>query len=135
MDPNDGRVVSNFIRQALTSQPITLYGGGTQTRSFCYVSDLVDGIMAAAASDDSFHGPVNLGNPEEFTIEQLATKINRLLGRHDVVGFVNRPLPIDDPIQRKPDISLARRMLGFAPRVSIDEGLAKTIEYFRTLVV
>lgn len=131
MDPKDGRVVSNFICQALADRPLTLYGGGKQTRSFCYVDDLIDGIVAVSKTSDDFYGPVNLGNPEEFTIEQLATKINRLLDRHDVAGFVDCPLPADDPLQRKPDIGLAQRELGFEPKITIDEGLIKTIEYFR----
>lgn len=129
MHPQDGRVVSNFIMQALKNQDITIYGDGTQTRSFCYVSDLVDGMIKMIASRDEFTGPVNLGNPNEFTILELAEKIIKLSGSKSKIVF--RPLPQDDPRQRKPNISLANKELGWSPKIQLDEGLLKTIEYFR----
>lgn len=129
MRQDDGRVVSNFIMQALRGEPITLYGDGRQTRSFCYVSDLVDGMMRMM-SQDGFVGPVNLGNPGEFTMLELATKVRALTGSSS--EFVFKPLPADDPRQRKPDITVAREKLGWAPTIALDEGLARTVEYFRT---
>jgi len=129
MHPEDGRVVSNFIMQALKNQDITIYGDGTQTRSFCYVSDLVDGMIKMIASRDEFTGPVNLGNPNEFTILELAEKVIKLSGSKSKIAF--RPLPQDDPRQRKPNISLANKELGWSPNIQLDEGLLKTIEYFR----
>ena len=129
MRQDDGRVVSNFIMQALRGEPITLYGDGRQTRSFCYVSDLVDGMMRMM-DQDGFVGPVNLGNPGEFTMLELATKVRALTGSSS--EFVFKPLPSDDPRQRKPDISVAREKLGWAPTIALDEGLARTVEYFRT---
>lgn len=125
---NDGRVVSNFIVQALKNEDITVYGDGSQTRSFCYVDDLIDGLVRMMNADD-FTGPVNLGNPDEYTILELARKIIALTGSRSKI--VNRPLPSDDPTQRQPDISLAKRKLGWQPKVNVDDGLARTIEYFK----
>jgi UDP-glucuronate decarboxylase len=125
----DGRVVSNFIVQALTGEPITLYGDGQQTRSFCFVDDLIDGLVRLMASPPEFTGPVNLGNPHEFTMKELAEKVLRLSG--SAVPVEHRPLPSDDPRQRQPDISVARHVLHWQPRVELDEGLAHTIAYFR----
>jgi UDP-glucuronate decarboxylase len=129
MHPHDGRVVSNFILQALRHEPIELYGDGSQTRSFCYVSDLIEGLIRLMESPDDFTGPVNLGNPHEFTIRQLAEQVLRLTGSRS--ELVCRPLPPDDPRQRQPDIGLARERLGWAPTVELEEGLRKTIAYFR----
>ena len=126
---DDGRVVSNFIVQALKGDPLTIYGDGQQTRSFCYVSDLVSGIMAMMAKD-GFIGPVNLGNPHEVTVRELADKILALTGSNSKIDF--RPLPQDDPSRRKPDISLAREKLSWEPKIDFEEGLKKTIEEFRT---
>lgn len=128
MHPNDGRVVSNFIVQALRGDPITIYGDGTQTRSFCYVDDLIDGFLRLMDTPAGFTGPVNLGNPGEFTIEQLAHMVIEMTGSQSKVEY--RPLPKDDPIQRQPDISLARQHLGWTPKVELKEGLQRTIEYF-----
>ncbi len=128
MHPNDGRVVSNFIVQALKGEPITIFGEGRQTRSFCYVDDLVDGLMRLMNTPDEFTGPVNLGNPDEFTILELAQKVVALSGTTSKITFL--PLPADDPTQRKPDISLAKRMLDWAPKVTLDEGLPRVIAYF-----
>jgi dTDP-glucose 4,6-dehydratase len=127
MRPDDGRAVSNFLVQALAGKPITVYGDGTQTRSFCYVDDEVRGILALLDSDHV--GPVNIGNPDEYTILQLAEAAVRLTGSSSQVAF--QPLPVDDPAQRRPDIGLARRLLGWEPRVPLDEGLARTAEWFR----
>ena len=132
MHPNDGRVVSNFIVQGLQGNPITIYGEGRQTRSFCYVDDLIDGLVRLMHTGDEFTGPVNLGNPTEFTIRELAEKVVELTGSKSKLEF--GPLPSDDPLQRQPDISLAKKELGWQPRVRLDEGLRKTIEYFRTLL-
>jgi UDP-glucuronate decarboxylase len=129
MHPNDGRVVSNFIMQALRNQPITLYGDGSQTRSFCYVSDLIDGLIRLMESPDDFSGPVNLGNPDEFTIRQLAEKVIELTRSRS--ELVQRPRPEDDPKQRQPDIGLARERLGWSPTVPLASGLKNTIAYFR----
>jgi UDP-glucuronate decarboxylase len=130
MHPNDGRVVSNFIVQALKNQDITVYGDGTQTRSFQYVDDLVDGMIRMMNSPDDFTGPVNMGNPEEFTILELAERIIRMTGSRS--SIVYKPLPEDDPIQRKPDITLARQKLDdWHPKVSLEEGLERTIHYFK----
>lgn len=129
MSDNDGRVVSNFIVQALRNEDITIYGDGMQTRSFCYVDDLIDGMMKMMNSRDGFTGPVNLGNPGEFTMLQLAETIIRLTG--SISKIVYKPLPQDDPMQRKPIIDLAKQELGWEPRVQLEEGLLKTIEYFR----
>jgi UDP-glucuronate decarboxylase len=128
MHPNDGRVVSNFIVQALRGEPITVYGKGRQTRSFCYVSDLMDGLVRLMASDPDFTGPVNLGNPHECTVLELAELIIELTGSKSTVKFA--PLPSDDPCRRCPDITLAKAMLGWQPSVSLRDGLARTIEYF-----
>ena len=128
MAENDGRVVSNFIVQALRGQPLTVYGSGEQTRSFCYVDELVDGLMRLMAAEGR-HEPVNLGNPVEFTIRQLAEEVFRIIGGS--VGIVYRPLPQDDPTQRKPDITRAREWLGWNPKITLAEGLAETIEFFR----
>lgn len=133
MHPNDGRVVSNFIVQALTNQPITLYGEGTQTRSFCYVDDLIDGFLRLMDSSDDFTGPVNLGNPTEFTIRELAEKVIELTGSGSQVVF--KPLPSDDPTQRCPDISLAKAELGWEPTIPLAEGLRKTIPYFENMLL
>ena len=132
MHPNDGRVVSNFIIQALRNQDITVYGSGQQTRSFCYVDDLVDGLMRLMETPEEVTGPVNLGNPVEFTIRQLAESVIALTGSSSKI--VNRPLPEDDPKQRQPDIGLAQELLKWTPRVQLQEGLRKTIEYFEELL-
>ena len=132
MHPNDGRVVSNFIVQALKGEDITLYGDGSQTRSFCYVDEMVDGFMRMMASPADFTGPVNLGNPAEFTIRELAEKVLDLTGSRS--RLVTKPLPADDPKQRQPDITLARDKLGWEPKVTLEEGLKKTIEYFDALL-
>jgi UDP-glucuronate decarboxylase len=132
MHPNDGRVVSNFIVQALRGEPITLFGDGSQTRSFCYVSDLVGGLMRLMDSADDFTGPVNLGNPAEITVAELARRIVALTGSNSRIEF--RPLPVDDPRQRQPDISLARSALDWAPAVDLERGLQSTIDYFRALL-
>ena len=124
----DGRVVSNFIIQALKNEPITIYGQGDQTRSFCYVDDLIEGLVRLMNSEKGFTGPVNLGNPVEFTIRELAEKVIDLTGSGSRLDF--RPLPEDDPKQRKPDITLAREKLGWDPKITLDEGLPRTIEYF-----
>jgi len=125
---NDGRVVSNFIVQALKEKPITVYGDGTQTRSFCYVSDLVEG-MIRMMNQDAFIGPVNLGNPDEYTILEFAKKIKEFTGTKSKIVF--KPLPQDDPMQRRPDITLAKKKLKWQPKVGVGEGLAETVEYFR----
>ena len=132
MDPNDGRVVSNFIVQALQNKDITMYGDGTQTRSFCYVSDLVDGIVKMMNNEQKFIGPVNIGNPSERTVYDLAELIIKLTNSNSKIKFA--PLPQDDPLQRKPDISLAKKELGWEPKVDIEEGLLKTIEYFQNVL-
>ena len=129
MHPDDGRVVSNFIVQALRGADLTVQGDGTQTRSFCYVDDMVDGLVRLMDSPDAFIGPVNLGNPGEFTILELARKVIALTGSKSAI--VHRPLPQDDPRQRDPDIALARRELGWEPRTPLDQGLAKTVAYFK----
>jgi UDP-glucuronate decarboxylase len=128
MLPDDGRVVSNFIVQALQGKPITLYGDGSQTRSFCYVDDMVDGLMRMMECE-GFIGPVNLGNPGEFTIRELAEKVIAMTGSASRIETM--PLPPDDPVRRRPDIALARRQLGWEPRIDLEAGLAKTIDYFR----
>ena len=131
MHPADGRVVSNFIMQALRGDDITIYGDGSQTRSFCYVDDLVDGLLRLMDSRDGFTGPVNLGNPVEFTIRQLAETVIEMTGARS--ALVEQPLPADDPTQRKPDISLARAELQWEPHENLRQGLEKTISYFRQL--
>lgn len=132
MHPNDGRVVSNFIMQALRNEPITLYGDGSQTRSFCYVDDLVRGLTALMETDDKVTGPVNLGNPHEFTIRELAEKTVAITGSRSKLEFL--PLPTDDPKQRKPDISRAKALLKWTPKIELDEGLKKTVTYFEGLL-
>ncbi|WP_121379523.1 NAD-dependent epimerase/dehydratase family protein, partial [Pseudomonas aeruginosa] len=132
MHPNDGRVVSNFIVQALRGDDITIYGEGQQTRSFCYVDDLVEGFLRLMASDGSITGPINLGNPGEFTIRQLAERVLDLVGSSSSLVF--KPLPQDDPQQRQPDISQAKAVLGWEPTIMLDEGLSKTITYFDALL-
>jgi UDP-glucuronate decarboxylase len=128
MHPNDGRVVSNFIVQALRNQPITLYGDGTQSRSFCYVDDMIEGFVRLMESPDDLAGPVNLGNPGEFTIRELAEKVIDLTGSRS--ELVYKPLPSDDPRQRQPDIALAKDKLGWEPKTNVEIGLDKTIAYF-----
>ena len=132
MHHKDGRVVSNFIVQALANEPITIYGSGSQTRSFCYVDDLIEGILKLMQSEDGFTGPVNLGNPDEITIKGLAEEIIELTGSDS--SIVNRPLPDDDPVQRCPDITLAKNQLDWKPGVSLETGLVKTIEYFKEII-
>jgi len=131
MHPNDGRVVSNFIMQALRNEPITLYGNGLQTRSFCYVDDLVFAIIKFMDTEDDITGPINLGNPIEFTIRDLAHKIIKLTNSSSTI--IEKPLPDDDPKQRKPDIGLAKEQLGWEPSIQLDAGLEKTIAYFAAL--
>ena len=128
MDPNDGRVVSNFICQALRGEDLTIYGDGSQTRSFCYVDDLIEVIIRMMASEDDFVGPVNTGNPEEFTIRELADLVKEKINKD--LKIVYKPLPADDPTQRRPDITLAKTKLNWEPRIKISDGLDKTIEYF-----
>ena len=132
MHPNDGRVVSNFIVQALRREPITIYGDGSQTRSFCYVDDLIEGFIRLMATTEDFTGPVNLGNPREFTIKELAEKVLALTGSRSEITYL--PLPTDDPQQRKPNISLATERLGWVPKVPLADGLEKTIAYFDRLL-
>ncbi len=129
MHPNDGRVVSNFIVQALRGQNITIFGDGSQTRSFCYVDDLIEGFVRLMASPNHVTGPINIGNPGEFTIRQLAETVLEMVGGKS--QLVMMPLPQDDPKQRQPDIKLARQMLGWEPKIKLEEGLGKTVEYFR----
>ncbi len=129
MHPDDGRVVSNFIVQAILSRPITIYGDGSQTRAFCYVEDLVDVIVQFMASEDSITGPLNIGNPAELTILDLAKKILEITGSESELLF--RPLPSDDPRRRRPDISRVRKLLGWEPTTSLEKGLEKTIQYFQ----
>lgn len=131
MHPNDGRVVSNFIMQALVNQPLTIYGDGTQTRSFCYVDDMIAGFDRLMQSPDGFAGPVNLGNPVEHTMLELAERIIALSDSRSTIVF--KPLPSDDPARRRPDIALARRELQWEPKISLSEGLGRTIDYFRQL--
>ena len=132
MHPSDGRVVSNFIIQALMGKDITVYGDGLQTRSFCYVDELIDGFIRLMASPDEFTGPVNLGNPVEFTIKELAEKVIDMTGSKSKITY--KPLPHDDPKQRQPDITLAKRELGWEPTIKLEDGLRKTIDYFDTLI-
>jgi UDP-glucuronate decarboxylase len=133
MHPYDGRVVSNFIRQALTDEPITIFGDGSQTRSFCYYDDLLDGLIRLMEDETGFVGPVNLGNPNEFTIRELGELVWKTLGKEP--KFVFKELPVDDPCRRRPDISLAKEKLGWEPKVQIEEGLRKTVEWFRSIDV
>ena len=132
MDPHDGRVVSNFIVQALKGEAITIYGDGKQTRSFCYVDDLIEGMIRLMQSRDGFTGPVNIGNPGEFTMLELAQKVIAITGSGSKITY--HPLPQDDPMQRQPDITLAKKELGWEPTVALDEGLEKTIRYFKSVV-
>ena len=132
MHPNDGRVVSNLIVQALNGEPLTVYGDGSQTRAFCYVDDLIEGFLRLMNGPEDFTGPVNLGNPNEFTILQLSEKIIELTGSKSELLF--KPLPQDDPVQRCPDISLAREKLGWEPKIPLEQGLTRTIEHFRGLL-
>ena len=131
MDPQDGRVVSNFIVQALKGEPISIYGDGLQTRSFCYVDDLIDGMLLLMDSPAAFTGPVNIGNAGEFTMLELAETVLRLTGSSSRIDFL--PLPQDDPRQRQPDISLAKSVLNWEPKVSLEDGLSETIRYFKSL--
>ncbi|MBW1910865.1 MAG: SDR family oxidoreductase [Deltaproteobacteria bacterium] len=131
MHPNDGRVISNFIVQALANQDITVFGEGTQTRSFCYVDDMIEGLVRMMNGPDSFVGPVNLGNPDEFSILKVAKLIISLTGSKSKIIF--EPLPQDDPLQRRPDITLAREKLGWEPKLDLENGLKKTIKYFRRI--
>ena len=132
MHPNDGRVVSNFIVQALKNQDIAVYGDGSQTRSFCYVDDMIEGLIRMMNGPDDFIGPLNLGNTDEFSISQLAEMIIKLIGSRSKIIF--KPLPQDDPLQRQPDITMAREQLDWKPMIDLEEGLKKTIEYFRGIV-
>lgn len=132
MHPNDGRVVSNFIMQALRNEPITIYGDGSQTRSFCYIDDLIEAFIRLMDTPDTFTGPVNTGNPNEFTIKQLAEKVIELTRSESVLEY--KPLPGDDPTQRQPDISLAKEAMDWQPEVQLEEGLKKTIPYFESLL-
>jgi UDP-glucuronate decarboxylase len=129
MHPNDGRVVSNFILQALSGEPITIYGDGKQTRSFCYVDDLVEGLICMMESRDGLTGPVNMGNPDEFSMLELAETIIELTGSKS--SIIHKPLPEDDPRQRRPDIHLAKTELGWEPKIALREGLKLTIGYFK----
>jgi UDP-glucuronate decarboxylase len=133
MHPNDGRVVSNFIVQALRGEDITIYGDGQQTRSFCYVDDLIDGFVALMNTEPGFTGPINMGNPNEFTMLELAETILRLVGGKSQVSF--HSLPLDDPRQRQPEISLAKSELGWEPKVMLEDGLRQTIDYFREILI
>jgi len=131
MAVNDGRVISNFINQALNDEDITIYGDGSQTRSFQYIDDLINGMTKMMNTDDSFTGPVNIGNPQEYTVLELANKVIDLTGSKSKIVFC--PLPFDDPKKRKPDITLAKKELDWSPKVDVDDGLIKTIEYFKSL--
>ena len=132
MHPNDGRVVSNFIVQALRNEPITLYGNGSQTRAFCYVDDLIDGFLALMAAPDAVTGPVNLGNPVETSVGELAEMVVALIGSRSTMVY--HPLPVDDPVQRCPDITQAQTVLGWQPRTALEDGLSRTIAYFDQLL-
>ena len=132
MHPNDGRVVFNFIVQALKNEDITVYGEGSQTRSFCYVDDLIDGFVRMMNSKQGFIGPVNMGNPDEFTILELAEKVIDIIGSRSKI--IHKPLPNDDPKQRKPDITLAKQELDWEPKIKLKDGLVKTIGYFEKLL-
>ena len=132
MDIGDGRVVSNFIVQALKGEDITIYGSGNQTRSFCYVDDLIEGMIRVMNSRDGFTGPVNIGNPGEFTIKELAEMVIKLTKSSSKLAY--KPLPQDDPTQRKPDISLAQKELNWEPTIPLEEGLKRTIDYFKEIL-
>ena len=131
MHPNDGRVVSNFILQALRNDPITVFGDGSQSRSFCYVDDLIEGLIKLMNTLDDFIGPINLGNPSEISMLELAEKILKIT--HSKSKVVFKPLPQDDPVRRRPDITLAKEKLNWQPKVGLEEGLGRTIEYFKSL--
>ncbi len=131
MDENDGRVVSNFICQALKGESLTIYGDGSQTRSFCYVDDLIEALILTMATDDKFLGPINLGNPSEFTISELASLVVKKINPE--LKVIYKPLPSDDPTQRRPDITLAKKVLNWEPKVQLSDGLDRTIEYFNKL--
>jgi len=133
MHPHDGRVVSNFVVSALTDAPITMYGTGAQTRSFCFVSDLIDGLIAMMQSPADITGPINLGNPNEFAISELAELVIEMTGTASEITFL--PLPQDDPVRRQPDITKARQFLGWSPTIELREGLTSTIEYFRANIL
>ena len=133
MHPNDGRVVSNFIIQALKNKDITIFGEGAQTRSFCFVDDLIDGLIRMMNAPDNFIGPVNIGNPNEFSIRELASQVISLTGSTSKI--VHLPLPQDDPLQRQPNIDLAKEQLGWEPKIQLREGLERTIEYFKENIV
>lgn len=132
MHPNDGRVVSNFIMQALQGKPITVYGDGSQSRSFCYVDDLIEGFIKFMNSPDDLTGPINLGNPVEFTILDLAEKVIKLTGSKSKITY--KPLPHDDPVQRQPDVTLAKKKLKWEPKVKLEDGLKETLKYFKKLI-
>ena len=132
MHPNDGRVVSNFIMQALRGEPITIFGDGSQTRSFCYVDDLIEGFIRMMDTEDSVTGPINLGNPNEFTIRELAEKVIELTGSRSSIDW--RPLPNDDPMQRQPNIALAKSQLDWEPKIELEEGLRRAIQYFEGML-
>ena len=132
MHPNDGRVVSNFIVQALQGKDITIYGDGQQTRSFCYVDDLIEVMMRMMSSEEDFTGPVNIGNPGEFTMLELAETILKLSGSKSKLIFL--PLPLDDPRQRQPNIELAKARLGWSPKVNLEDGLKETVDYFKKII-
>ena len=132
MHPNDGHVVSNFIIQALKNKNITIYGDGKQTRSFCFVDDLIDAILLFMGTDDNYTGPMNIGNPDEFTIENLANKVIDLTNSNS--NIIYKPLPEDDPKQRKPDISLAKEKMNWKPETSLIDGLKSTIHYFEKII-
>ncbi len=132
MHPNDGRVVSNFIMQALQDKPITIYGDGSQSRSFCYIDDLIEAFIRLMDTPDDFTGPVNTGNPNEFTIKELAERVIELTGSRSELDY--QPLPSDDPLQRQPDITLAKKELGWEPKVQLEEGLKKTLPYLESLL-
>jgi len=133
MHPQDGRVVSNFIMSALTGTPLTVYGEGEQTRSFCYVSDLIDGLIAMMQSPDEVTGPINLGNPGEFTIGELANMVITQTRSESGIDYL--PLPVDDPVRRQPDITKAKNLLGWEPTIKLEDGLATTIAYFKENVI
>ena len=132
MHPNDGRVVSNFIMQALQGKPISIFGEGHQTRAFCYVDDLIEGFVRLMATPDSVTGPINLGNPAEMTVRELAERIIRLTNSSSKLEF--KPLPVNDPTQRCPDIAKAKQLLDWEPKVDLETGLKRTIDYFRRFV-
>jgi len=130
MDPADGRVITNFINQALKNEDLTIYGDGRQTRSFCFINDLLAAMTKYMALEERFFGPLNLGNPEEFTVSELAQKVLKLIPKSKS-KIVYRPLPVNDPEKRRPDISQARQLLGWEPKTKLEEGLEKTIKYYR----